>query len=67
MSTQKLHRARISRDTPDRLLVFSATHVGPPLDEEDGAARVTDPIFVYANEGLQYHGTFFKDYRQSPW
>lgn len=22
------------------------THVGPPLDEEDGAARVLDPIFT---------------------
>ena len=44
-----------------------ATHVGPPLDEEDGAARVLDPIFVYANEGVKHHGTFFKDYRPSPW
>ena len=26
------------------------THVGPPLDEEDGAARVVDPIFNHLAE-----------------
>ena len=44
-----------------------ATHVGPPLDEEDGAARVTDPIYMHVLQGTTQHGVFFKDYRPSPW
>jgi hypothetical protein len=43
------------------------THVGPPLDEEDGAARVLDPIFTHLANGSTTHGVFFKDYKQSPW
>ena len=43
------------------------THVGPPLDEEDGAARVLDPVFSHMNQGTTHHGIFFKDYRSSPW
>jgi hypothetical protein len=43
------------------------THVGPPLDEEDGAARVTDPIYRHVSDGSVEHGVFFKDYKHSPW
>ena len=43
------------------------THVGPPLDEEDGAARVLDPIFTHLSDGSTAHGVFYKDYKQSPW
>lgn len=43
------------------------THVGPPLDEEDGAARVLDPIFTHLADGSTTHGVFYKDYKQSPW
>jgi NAD(P)-dependent dehydrogenase (short-subunit alcohol dehydrogenase family) len=43
------------------------THVGPPLDEQDGAARVTDPIYLFVTEGSTMHGVFFKDYHPSPW
>ena len=43
------------------------THVGPPLDEEDGAARVTDPIYTHITEGSTEHGMFFKDYHHSSW
>ena len=43
------------------------THVGPPLDEQDGAARVTDPIYSFVTEGSTMHGVFFKDYHPSPW
>ena len=42
---------------------------GPPLDEEDGAARVLDPIFTHIqSDGADTTlGIFFKDYKQSPW
>ena len=46
------------------------THVGPPLDEEDGAARVLDPIFRHLNSPNQewrQHGFFWKDYEVSSW
>ena len=33
------------------------THVGPPLDEADGAARVLDPIFLHvADPTWRIHG-----------
>lgn len=39
----------------------------PPLDEEEGAARVCDPIFAtLAGEGPLF-GAFYKDYRVAPW
>ena len=44
------------------------THVGPPLDEEDGAARVLDPIFSHLlDQEWKLNGKFFKDYHVSPW
>lgn len=43
------------------------THVGPPLDEEDGAARVLDPIFTHLATGNLANGIFSKDYKQSSW
>ena len=45
------------------------THVGPPLDEEDGAARVLDPVFTHVADpdGCRPHGKFFKDYHPAPW
>ncbi len=39
----------------------------PPLDAIDGAARVTDPIFVGHRTGEHPFGQFFKDYRPSEW
>jgi len=45
-----------------------ATHVGPPLDEEDGAARVLDPIFSHLhNNDWNIKGKLWKDYRVTPW
>ena len=45
-----------------------ATHVGPPLDEEDGAARVLDPIFSHINDpNWKIRGKFFKDYKLTQW
>ena len=46
-----------------------ATHVGPPLDAVDGAARVLDPIFSHVKEPKtwQVRGKFWKDYAVSNW
>ena len=44
------------------------THVGPPLDEADGAARVLDPIFLHvADPTWRIHGKLWKDYHVTPW
>ena len=44
------------------------THVGPPLDEEDGAARVVDPIFSHLlDKEWNIKGKLWKDYRVTPW
>ena len=44
------------------------THVGPPLDEEDGAARVLDPVFMHvADNSWTIHGKLWKDYHVTPW
>ena len=46
-----------------------ATHVGPPLDAIDGAARVLDPIFSHVRDprGFLVRGKFWKDYCVSNW
>ena len=46
-----------------------ATHVGPPLDEVDGAARVLDPIFSHVKQPDKWlvRGKFWKDYAVSNW
>ena len=46
-----------------------ATHVGPPLDAVDGAARVLDPIFSHVKEPSKWlvRGKFWKDYAVSSW
>ena len=45
-----------------------ATHVAPPLDEEDGAARVLDPVFSHLRDGAWLtRGKLWKDYRVTPW
>ena len=46
-----------------------ATHVGPPLDAVDGAARVLDPIFSHVNAPDKWlvRGKFWKDYAVSNW
>jgi NAD(P)-dependent dehydrogenase (short-subunit alcohol dehydrogenase family) len=42
-----------------------------PIDEEDGASRVLDPIFSYLNADPKpptpLHGVFLKDYKESTW
>lgn len=45
------------------------TFVGPPLDDEDGAARVLDPVFSYVNSGgaTKMFGHFYKDYMKASW
>ena len=45
------------------------TFVGPPLDDEDGAARVLDPIFLYVNSNgaVKLFGHFYKDYMKASW
>jgi len=39
----------------------------PPLDSEDGAARVLDPLFVGLRTGEHAYGLFLKDYRPIAW
>jgi hypothetical protein len=45
------------------------TFVGPPLDDEDGAARVLDPVFSHVNGGGvdKKCGNFYKDYLKASW
>ena len=45
------------------------THVGPPLDAIDGAARVLDPIFCHVTNPSQWlvRGKFWKDYAVAFW
>ena len=45
------------------------TFVNPPLDEEDGAARVLDPLFAHVlSHGREKPvGNFFKDYMKASW
>ena len=45
------------------------TFIGPPLDDEDGASRVLDPIFSHINSGgtEKHHGNFYKDYFKASW
>ena len=44
------------------------THIGPPLDETDGAARVLDPLFMHvADPSWRMHGKLWKDYHVTPW
>jgi NAD(P)-dependent dehydrogenase (short-subunit alcohol dehydrogenase family) len=49
--------------------VAHETHVAPPLDEDDGASRVLDPIFRHLNSqgAWRQHGFFWKDYEISSW
>mmetsp|Transcript_76307 Transcript_76307/g.247510 ORF Transcript_76307/g.247510 Transcript_76307/m.247510 type:complete len:575 (+) Transcript_76307:117-1841(+) len=45
-----------------------ATWVAPPLDEEDGAARVLDPLFSHLNNHKWLvRGKFFKNYFVCEW
>lgn len=39
----------------------------PPLDEDDGAARVLDPVFRVQHGEAPAHGVFLKDYAVAPW
>jgi NAD(P)-dependent dehydrogenase (short-subunit alcohol dehydrogenase family) len=44
------------------------THVATPLDEEDGAARVLDPVFLHLNDPTWLiRGKFFKNYYVAAW
>jgi len=39
----------------------------PPIDEEDGAARILDPVFTAYATGQSAFGMFYKDYHPSKW
>mmetsp|Transcript_29442 Transcript_29442/g.80519 ORF Transcript_29442/g.80519 Transcript_29442/m.80519 type:complete len:662 (+) Transcript_29442:57-2042(+) len=43
------------------------TFIGPPLDEDDGASRVLDPVFMHVRNGFKEQGLFWKHYRVSSW
>jgi NAD(P)-dependent dehydrogenase (short-subunit alcohol dehydrogenase family) len=38
-----------------------------PLDAEDAAARILDPVFAHLHADTPPHGVLFKDYRQADW
>mgnify|MGYP002878239721 CR=1 FL=1 len=46
-----------------------ATHVGPPLDEVDGASRVLDPWFSHLKDpaGWRVRGMCFRNYFVAGW
>jgi NAD(P)-dependent dehydrogenase (short-subunit alcohol dehydrogenase family) len=44
-----------------------ASGFAPPLDAEDGAARVLDPVFRAKNGEPVEHGALFKDFVVAPW
>ena len=46
-----------------------ATHVGPPLDEVDGAARVLDPVFSHLKQPRTFRvrGYCFRNYFVAGW
>lgn len=56
---------------PDGVGTVAATHetwIGPPLDEEDGAARVLDPLFSHLKDPTWLlRGKFFKNYYVCGW
>jgi NAD(P)-dependent dehydrogenase (short-subunit alcohol dehydrogenase family)/Ran GTPase-activating protein (RanGAP) involved in mRNA processing and transport len=39
----------------------------PPLDEQDGAARVLDPVYAALGGAPPRHSVFLKDYRPASW
>ena len=44
------------------------THVGPPLDEEDGAARVLDPVFSHLKDSSwRIRGYCFRNFFVAGW
>jgi NAD(P)-dependent dehydrogenase (short-subunit alcohol dehydrogenase family) len=46
---------------------MAARGFAPPLDEEDGAARVLDPVLRVMHGEAPAHGVFLKDYVVAPW
>lgn len=46
---------------------MAARGFAPPLDEDDGAARVLDPVFRVQHGEAPAHGVFLKDYAVAPW
>jgi hypothetical protein len=45
-----------------------ATWIGPPLDEDDGAARVLDPVFSHATDRTWLvRGYCFRNYFVAGW
>ena len=38
-----------------------------PIDEEDAAARILDPVFSSLSSGVKLYGKFYKDFIESPW
>ncbi|MCA9070550.1 MAG: SDR family oxidoreductase, partial [Planctomycetaceae bacterium] len=48
--------------------VVNQERFAPPLDAEDAAARILDPIFDGTNPSkTPQYGQLFKDYRSVPW
>ncbi|KAI8850727.1 hypothetical protein BC829DRAFT_488615 [Chytridium lagenaria] len=43
------------------------TPIVPPLTEEDGAARVLDPVFMGLREGVLLHGILLRNFKPASW
>lgn len=46
---------------------MEADGFAPPLDADDAAARVLDPVFRVLRGAAPLHGVFVKDYAPAPW
>ncbi len=58
----------ITDENPSPLATrMAARGFAPPLDEEDGAARVLDPVLRVMHGDAPVHGVFLKDYEAAPW
>jgi NAD(P)-dependent dehydrogenase (short-subunit alcohol dehydrogenase family) len=53
--------------TAPQIEALEAAGVLPPLDAEDGAARVCAPVFDALNTGRPMWGKLFKDFREAAW
>lgn len=47
--------------------IFEQNNFQTPIDEEDAAARILDPLLAGVNTGVNAFGKFFKDFHETEW